>query len=155
MKMNVEFNSNEELLEFISLFGAGAIQAIAEPIRPYKGVVQEVTPIQTFVAPVQEEEPVEPVKTTKSSKKDFDDFKEEANKKEIKKETKIPLEEQSTEKPTVTKTLLSTNLKKLAKSKGNAVAKGVVQEFGYNKLPEVEEKDFEALNNRMLELIRG
>lgn len=145
MEMNVRFDSVEELQKFIGLF--------KNPMKAVETIVTTKEEVKPVEEPVKETKSADPKPQAKKEEKTVK--KEDKPKQEEPKEESKPVEEPKKEdKPKVTKVLLRQNLKKLASVKGNQVAMDVVKEFGASKLPEVQEKDFEALNNRMLELIR-
>ncbi|MBV4427126.1 hypothetical protein [Clostridium tyrobutyricum] len=138
MKITAEFNSNEELLSFISTFGT-------KSLLPEVGVqeLKEVTQKPT----VKKETKVESTKNTKIEDKPENITKPaEAPKADKKSEPKD-------EKQKITKEMVRAVFTKLIKAGKQKEAKDLTKKYGANRLPDIKEEDFEAVYKEAEELI--
>jgi len=153
MKMNVEFESREELLSFVGMFGGTAITNIT---------------VSEQSAPVKTEKPKEEVKVaTEKVKKNkvapVEDKKEEATKVDAEvtgvdttsteplKDVEVS-EENSGEEVEITSVMVRAICSKAIKAGKSAEVKNIVSKYGAAKLPDLKEecyadayKDVEAL----------
>ena len=138
MKITAEFNSNEELLSFISTFGT-------KSLLPEVGVqeLKEVTQKPT----VKKETKVESTKNTKIEDKPKNSTKPVEPTKEDKKE------EPKEEKQKITKEMVRAVFTKLIKAGKQKEAKDLTKKYGANRLPDIKEEDFEAVYKEAEELI--
>lgn len=140
MKITAEFNSNEELLSFISTFGAKDIsKTVMEPI----GVKETVTTIK----PEIKEAPK--AKTPESKKEDVKKVDAEVvgvNNKigEIKDAEGIK-EDKKKEDPKITKEMVRAVFTKLIKAGKQKEAKELTKKYGASRIPEIKETDYEAI----------
>lgn len=134
MKITAEFNSNEELLSFISTFGT-----------------RNVTMGQTVVNNVVKEPVVsKKVDTNKEVKKE--DLKENTPKEETKveentsetKEDEAPKEDPKNEGNEITKEMVRAIFSKLIKAGKQKEAKAITKKYGADKLPDLAEEHYAA-----------
>ena len=131
MKMQLEFNSNEELLSFVNMFGGAQITPVGQAVTP------EVTKA--------------PSNTTKKEKTVQETVKEKVIEKEtpkveaevVKEETEIKEPVQEVEKVITMEDVRAVFTKLIASGK-QAEAKKITLEFGANKLAELNKKDYAA-----------
>lgn len=139
MKITAEFNSNEELLSFISTFGAKDIsKTIMEPI----GVRGSVTTSK----PEVKEAPK--TKTTESKKEDVKKVDAEIvgveNKTEEVKDAE-GVKEDGKEDLKVTKEMVRAVFTKIIKAGKQKEAKELTKKYGASRIPEIKEEDYEAI----------
>ncbi|MFC0906336.1 hypothetical protein ACFHWD_16795 [Clostridium sp. MT-14] len=127
MKITAEFNSNEELLSFISTFGTKAVT----PIQEFKTQKVERT------AP----KPIEKQQEKKTAPKPIQ--KAETPKEENK--PKIAEQPQEAEKVEVTKEMVRAVFTKLVKAGKAKEAKDLTQKYGANRIPDIKAEDYEAI----------
>lgn len=131
MKITAEFNSNEELLSFISTFGTNKVT----PLQEFK--TQRVTP-----KPIekQQEKKTAPKSTGKveDKPKTVEPAKEE-NKPKVAEQPKEP------EKAEITKEMVRAVFTKLVKAGKAKEAKDLTQKYGANRIPDIKKEDYEAI----------
>jgi len=130
MKIIAEFNSNEELVSFISTFSTNTI-----------GVTKQ------GIATVIETKEVIKVDDFKIVDKPDEEVKEEAPKSEIKeivtpKEADIPKEEPKTE---ITKEMVRGLFTKIIKAGKQKEAKELTDKYGATRLPDIKVEDYSAI----------
>lgn len=140
MKITAEFNSNEEILNFINTFGAKTIQKI-EPKQDRQASTEKKeaikeTPKKEFEKDIKEEE-------SKSVDPPKQDTKKEKNPaaEQTKKEDK-PVEEPKTE---ITKEMVRAIFTKLIQAGKQKEAKEITAKYGASKLPELKEEHYAAV----------
>jgi hypothetical protein len=139
MKITAEFNSNEELLNFISTFGTKTLA----PITGTKSTVAaKVEATKKVDAPVKQKEPEKVdnipkvdaelvgIDETPTETKDAENVKEEA-----------PKDEQ----PKITKEMVRAVFTKLIKASKQKEAKELTKKYGASKLPELKEENYAAV----------
>ena len=126
MKITAEFNSNEELLSFISTFGTKAVT----PIQEFKTQKVERT------VPKQQEKKTapKPVEKVEDKPKTV-----EPAKKEVAEQPKEP------EKAEITKEMVRAVFTKLVKAGKAKEAKDLTQKYGASRIPDIKEEDYEAI----------
>jgi two-component SAPR family response regulator len=132
MKITAEFNSNEELLNFISTFGTKTIQK-AEP----KQVVQASTRVKKVENKVTNT-PKEESLPTESPKED---------------KTESPKEDKKEETSKITKEMIRAIFTKLIKAGKQQEAKTLTQKYGAAKVPDIKEEDYAAIYKEAEELL--
>lgn len=140
MKMNIEFNSNEELLAFIRTFGGAPLTTITPQVTSSEammGITTEVKETKPTTIPTKETKPVvgkvvTPVVPTV-----------EAERVKVETETTEPVQEPTAEK-VITKEEVRAVFSKLIKAGKQADAKKITLEFGANKLTELKEEHYVA-----------
>lgn len=147
MKITAEFNSNEELLSFISTFGAKDIsKTVMEPI----GVKEIVTTIK----PEIKEAPK--AKTPESKKEDVKKVQAEIvgveNKTGEVKDVE-GVKEDRKEDLKVTKEMVRAMFTKIIKAGKQKEAKELTKKYGASRIPEIKEEDYEAIYKEAEELI--
>jgi len=126
MKITAEFNSNDELMSFISAFGARGVQLKQE------------------LAPVVETKKTTKVETIKKEDKPVKEVKADAPKEEIKEI--IPAKEETKgEDPKVTKEMVRERLGAIMKAGKQAEAKALVAEHGASGIPTLKEEEYAAV----------
>lgn len=144
MKITAEFNSNEELLSFISTFGARNFTT-----------GQAVNSVNLVVGGIKE--PIAAGKTenknTSKTESPKEDKKEDVPKEETKvnenisgaKEDKAPKEEASQNEETeITKEMVRAIFSKLIKAGKQKEAKEITKKYGADKLPDLAEEHYAA-----------
>lgn len=143
MKMNVEFESREELLSFVGMFGG----------TPTNATISEQS------APVKSEKPKEETKAAAEKvKKDkvasVEDKKEEPTKvdaevtgvdtasKEPTKDAEITEENSGNEEVNITKEMVRAICSKAIKAGKSAEVKNIVSKYGASKLPDLKEENY-------------
>ncbi|EJO5349346.1 hypothetical protein NRP93_003518 [Clostridium botulinum] len=138
MKITAEFNSNEELLNFINTFGT-------------TNIIQKIDPKQVGQASTERKEAIK-----ETSKKEFkkDIKKEEAKsidppKQDTKKEKNPPAEQTKKEdkpveepKTEITKEMVRAVFTKLIQAGKQKEAKEITLKYGASKLPELKEEHY-------------
>lgn len=142
MKITAEFNSNEELLSFISTFGAKNFVpsqgSAAAPVAPtVKEKVKEDKPKKT-VAPTDDTEIKETVQLHSPDEEDAATTENNETPKEDPKEEKQ-------EDTKVTMEMVRERLGKIMKSGKQKEAKELVSKYGASKVPEIKEEDYAAI----------
>lgn len=131
MKITAEFDSNEELLNFLGTFGGA------------KTVVPKVT--------TTEGKTEKPIKETKQVASKKIENKEEPKKDKAPKENTAPKDNSNENKDTgkeetqITKEMVRAVFTKLIKAGKAKEAKTITQKYGAKRLPELKEKDFPAV----------
>ncbi|MCB2300445.1 hypothetical protein [Clostridium tagluense] len=137
MKITAEFNSNEELLSFLSTFGAknfmpgqGAttITNVVPVVETKKTVKSEDKPIKETKVDAPKEEIKENAETNKETNKETDDTEKEEDK-----ETKV------------TKEMVRERLGIIMKAGKQKEAKDLLATYSANKLPELKEEHYAAV----------
>lgn len=130
MKITAEFDSNKELLDFISTFGDRGLQVkeIIQPKQLNKVSKENVTSSTTNKEKSTKEEDHKPIEVNKEESKK-DDAKTESKNEDAK----------------VTKEMVRAVFTKLIKAGKAKEAKELTLKYGANKLPEVKEEDYVAI----------
>lgn len=143
MKITAEFNSNEEILNFINTFGAKTIQKI-EPKQERqastekKEVIKETTK-KEVEKDIKKEEKSNPLKN--EHVQTVDEPKEDT-----KKEDKSPVEQTKKEdEPRITKEMVRAAFTKLIQAGKQKEAKEITAKYGASKLPELKEEHYAAV----------
>ncbi|EPY2291000.1 hypothetical protein [Clostridium sporogenes] len=150
MKITAEFNSNEELLNFINTFGTTT------------NIIEKIEPKQVGQAPKEKKEAIKET-PKKEVKKDIkkeesksvdppkQDTKKEKNPaaEQTKKEDK-PVEEPKTE---ITKEMVRAIFTKLIQAGKQKEAKEITAKYGASKLPELKEEHYAAVIKEVEELL--
>ena len=153
MKMNVEFESREELLGFVSMFGGSTtptniiISGQSATVNPEKA--KEVVKVEKVkkdkVSPVEDKKE-EPTKVNAEVAGVDTTSKEPPNDAEIKEENS------GDEEVNITKEMVRAICSKAIKAGKSAEVKNIVSKYGASKLPDLKEecyadayKDVEAL----------
>lgn len=139
MKITAEFNSNEELANFISTFGAKTIVQNAEPRQCVQAIAKGITSTKT------EEVVKKPVENKKE-----ESIKEVPKEETPKEEVQQPKEELKEAAPKeedtkVTKEMVRAVFSKIIKAGKQKEAKALTEKYGASKLPEVKEEDYAAI----------
>ncbi|AKA68506.1 hypothetical protein [Clostridium scatologenes] len=145
MKITAEFNSNEELLNFISTFGTKAIvtgqvvdQVAKKTVTNYKPEVKKDTKKETSKVEVAKENKKEDVK-----KED----KEEVTKSDVKTEESTEskdTKEDKKEDTEITKEMVRAIFTKLIKAGKQKEAKEITEKYGAKRLPDLAEEHYAA-----------
>lgn len=136
MKITAEFNSNEELLSFISTFGT-----------------KTVTPIQEFKAQGIIPKPIEKQQKTKAAPKLTEKVEDKPKAAEPTKEPEKAEQPKEPEKIEVTKEMVRAVFTKLIKAGKQKDAKELTKKYGASRLPDIKKEDFEAVYKEAEELI--
>ncbi|EPY2275169.1 hypothetical protein ACXAUS_004099 [Clostridium sporogenes] len=139
MKITAEFNSNEEILNFINTFGAKTIQKI-EPKQERQASTEKKEVIkETTKKDIKKEEKSNPLKN--EHVQTVDEPKEDT-----KKEDKSPVEQTKKEdEPRITKEMVRAALTKLIQAGKQKEAKEITAKYGASKLPELKEEHYAAV----------
>lgn len=123
MKITAEFNSNEELLNFINTFGAKTVQETISVNQLQKDIEEMIAPkVQPVsVEPTKEDDKKEPVQA--------DPVKEDPKDEE----TKVTIE------------MVRAIFKKLIQAGKAKEAKELTGKYGASKIPEIKEEDYAAI----------
>jgi len=131
MKITAEFNSNEELLSFISTFGTKAVT----PLQEFRAQGATLKPIEKQREKKTAPKPIEKVgdkpKTVEPAK--------EKNKPKVVEQPKEP------EKAEITKEMVRAVFTKLVKAGKAKEAKDLTQKYGANRIPDIKKEDYEAI----------
>lgn len=138
MKIVAEFNSNEELLSFISTFGTKTVSQITKGTGAPKAEayteknVELIKPVQLHSSNKEENKDVSKLENDKvpAETKEAENVKEDAPKDE---ESKI------------TKEMVRAVFTKLIKAGKSKDAKELTSKYGASKLPELKEDDYAAV----------
>ncbi|MBB6622060.1 hypothetical protein H7E67_01325 [Clostridium gasigenes] len=141
MKMNIEFNSNEELLTFIRTFGGAPLTTITPQVTSSEammGIITEVKETKPTTIPTKETKPVvDKVVTPVVPTVDAEIVKVET-------ETTEPVQEVEKTEKVITMVDVRAVFSKLIKAGKQADAKKITLEFGANKLTELKEEHYAA-----------
>lgn len=156
MKIIAEFNSNEELLSFVSTFGATALQPASTEVPVTKKEAEapkedkktkkstkakkeehKAEPVEDSMEELPKTESVEDSKTVDK----VEDSVEETPKEEVKEET------------TITKEEVRAVFTKLLKAGKGKEAKELTAKYGASKLGELKEEDYAAVLKEAEELM--
>lgn len=139
MKITAEFNSNEELLNFISAFGTKSVTQINRGVEAPKRV-------QNIKEDVELTKPVQLPRKEEAKEDATPTVKGEEIKEEPKQEgpTVDATVKEETE-PTITKEMVRAVFTKLIKAGKQKEAKDLTKKYGASKLPEVKEEDFATI----------
>ncbi|MBD8046781.1 MULTISPECIES: hypothetical protein [Clostridium] len=128
MKITAEFNSNEELLNFINTFGANALVGTTK---------QETTVIE------KKEDKKEVIKKENPVKEETKVEKKESPKVEEAEVKEEPKEEDT--KPEITKEMVRATFTKLIQAGKQKEAKELTAKYGASKLPDLKEEHYAAV----------
>lgn len=153
MKIIAEFNSNEELLGFISTFGARNFtvgQALNQAVEgPKEGKkVSDTQKVEDTKKEVKKETPK--VETTKEEKKeevtkvDAEVVGVDVKATEVKDAEGVKEEAPKTEETKITKEMVRAVFSKLIKAGKQKEAKDLTSKYGASKLPDLKEEDYAA-----------
>lgn len=139
MKITAEFNSNEELLNFINTFGT-------------TNIIQKIEPKQVGQASTEKKEAIEeaPKKEVKKDIKKEESKSVDPPKQDTKKEKNPPAEQTKKEdKPVeeteITKEMVRAIFTKLIQAGKQKEAKEITAKYGASKLPELKEEHYAAV----------
>lgn len=134
MKMNLEFNSNEELLAFVNMFGGAKISPVGQAVTPEvtKATSNTIKKEKAVQEPVNGEVVDREIPTMKA---------EVVN---VETETTEPVQEVEKTEKVITMLDVRAIFTKLMAAGKQAEAKKITLEFGANKLTELKEKDYAA-----------
>ncbi|NOW84306.1 outer membrane biosynthesis protein TonB [Clostridium beijerinckii] len=157
MKMNVEFESREELLSFVGMFGAAKelapIKGQAAPVKEPKEDVNPVTekPKKNKAETKKEEPPKEEIKKDEAPKVEAEVTGVDTESKEATKDAEVT-EDNNEPEEKITKEMIRAICSKAIKAGKSAEVKNIVSKYGASKLPDLKEecyadayKDVEAL----------
>jgi histidinol dehydrogenase len=145
MKIVAEFNSNEELLSFISTFGTKTVSQVT------KGVGTGAVKVEATKKEVKEDvkltKPVQLHSPEKEDDKRDSTPKVDTEKAPIKeKETETSKEADSKdEESKITKEMVRAVFTKLIKANKQKEAKELTKKYGASKLPELKEENYAAV----------
>lgn len=141
MKITAEFNSNEELLNFISTFGTKSVTQINRGVEAPKRV-QNIKEDVELTKPVQLHSPEkEGVKEDATPTVKVEEIKEEPKQEGPTVDAAVKEETE----PTITKEMVRAVFTKLIKAGKQKEAKDLTKKYGASKLPEVKEEDFATI----------
>lgn len=135
MKITAEFNSNEELLNFINTFGA-------KSITPSQGVGQTPKNKKEAAAKVKEEKKEDPTPEVNA-----EIVSEETPDGDVVNADSAPVDEANSKeenKTEITKEMVRAIFTKLIKAGKANEAKALTSKYGASKLPELKEENYEA-----------
>ncbi|MBE1305629.1 hypothetical protein G4W71_16620 [Clostridium botulinum] len=149
MKITAEFNSNEELLNFINTFGTTKIMERIEPKQGGQASTEKKEAVKE--APKKEVKKDIKKKEVKSIDPPKQDTKKEKNTpaEQTEKENK-PVEEPKTE---ITKEMVRAVFTKLIQAGKQKEAKEITLKYGASKLPELKEEHYAAVIKEVEELL--
>lgn len=134
MKMQLEFNSNEELLSFVNMFGGASLAPLGQSTTTEN--------VKATVNTKEKEKPVqEPVKDKEVVK---ETPKVEAEVVKVETSTTEPVQEVEKAEKVITMEEVRAVFTRLIKAGKQSDAKKITLEFGANKLTELKEKDYAA-----------
>lgn len=136
MKITAEFNSNEELMNFINTFNAKTFissQGTAIPVTPVKDI-----------------KPAADTKNTEDPKKDT---KNETPAEDL--PVKDKKEDPMVEEKMITKEMVRAIFTTLIKAGMQTQAKTLTAKYGASKIPEIKEKDYAAIFNEANALLEA
>lgn len=147
MKITAEFNSNEELIDFIKIFNQNSLGSMTTVVTEVKAPVMQPKEIEKTI----EKNIEEVVKNVdKSIKKDkVQEPKEDEASKEV-----AP-EEDKKEEPKVTREMVRAKFSELIKAGKQKESKDIVSKFGASKLPDIKEEDLPAVLEEAEALLNG
>ena len=137
MKINVEFNTVEEMKEFGALFAT-----LKAPVNTNKVQVVEKAAVSRDNSPNESKEKV------KAEVVGVDTSANEKNK-----DNEIGNEKSADEEPSITKEMVRDIFSKLLKAGKGVEAKALTTKYGANKIPEIKEEDYKAIYAEAKELI--
>lgn len=133
MKIVAEFNSNEELLSFISTFGTKTVSQITKGIGVPKVEATKKEPDKVKIK--------EPEKVDNIPKVDAEVVGVDETPTEIKDAENVKVDEE----PKITKEMVRAVFTKLIKAGKSKDAKELTSKYGASKLPELKEEDYAAV----------
>jgi preprotein translocase subunit SecD len=147
MKITAEFNSNEELVSFISTFGANKITSNTEIPEVKKTVTakkskKEVEPDKSMVSDVLKESDAD-----YTPKVDAEVVKEDP------KQEGTIVDAEPKEEPKITKEMVRAIFTKVITAGKQKEAKDLTSKYGASKLPDVKEEDYAAIYKEAEELL--
>lgn len=135
MKITAEFNSNEELLDFIGTFGAKVISPEHGSTAPIKniepGAEGSNMPQEDKKVSTSKDTSAEKVKPAEKANKPTEGAKEETSKGE--------------EDPKITKEMIREVFTKIIKAGKQKEAKALTEKYGAARLPELKEEHYAAV----------
>ncbi|WP_238858951.1 hypothetical protein [Clostridium sp. YIM B02569] len=157
MKMNVEFESREELLSFVGMFGAakeivasqGQVVPVEEPKEDVKPVTEKTK--KNKAETKKEEPPKEEIKKDEAPKVEAEVTRVDTESKEATKDAEVT-EDNNEPEAKITKEMVRALCQKAIKAGKSAEVKNIVSNYGAAKIPDLKEecyadvyKDVEAL----------
>lgn len=157
MKMNVEFESKEELLSFVGMFGGGT--TITNITVPEQSAPVKSEDPKTNVKPAAEKVKKDKIETKKEEQPKTEPTKVDAEvtgvdttSKEPPKDAEVNEENSGSEDVEITSVMVRAICQKAIKAGKSAEVKNIVSKYGASKLPDLKEecyadayKDVEAL----------
>ncbi|MBE6056887.1 hypothetical protein [Clostridium sp.] len=140
MKITAEFNSNEELLNFINTFGTTT--NIIQKIEP-KQVGQASTENKEAIKETPKKEVKKDIK--KEESKSVDPPKQDTKKEKNSAAEQTKKEDKPVEEPEITKEMVRAVFTKLIQAGKQKEAKEITAKYGASKLPELKEEHYAAV----------